>query len=103
MLPIVDHGVDTEDEEDLFKGMCCARIRRTIWRLTEDPDSSGGAKVLVIMSSLFLLTSIIMLILSTVPEFQVINVADVCNVCFDWMNVYILQELTTVTLEYKVI
>ena len=29
------------------------------------------AKVLVIVSSLFLVTSIIMLILSTVPEFQV--------------------------------
>ena len=51
--------------------MCCAKLRRTIWRLTEDPDSSSAAKVLVIVSSLFLLTSIIMLILSTVPEFQV--------------------------------
>ena len=86
LLPIVDHGIDMEDEvrecfpvvkvtlhlqEDPFKGMCCARLRNCIWKLTEDPDSSTAAKVLVCVSSLFLLTSIIMLILSTVPEFQV--------------------------------
>jgi len=70
LLPIVDHGIDMEDEEDPFKGMCCARLRNCIWKLTEDPDSSTAAKVLVCVSSLFLLTSIIMLILSTVPEFQ---------------------------------
>ena len=58
-------------QEDPFKGMCCARLRNCIWKLTEDPDSSTAAKVLVCVSSLFLLTSIIMLILSTVPEFQV--------------------------------
>ena len=51
--------------------MCCAQLRTQLWRLTEDPDSSRAAKVLVIVSSLFLVTSIIMLILSTVPEFQV--------------------------------
>ena len=67
--------------------MCCAQLRTRLWRLTEDPDSSRAAKVrsctvlyctvlycakvLVIVSSLFLVTSIIMLILSTVPEFQV--------------------------------
>ena len=100
----MDHGVDTEEDEDQFKvgpqwrssrltvyrqGMCCAQLRTQLWRLTEDPDSSRAAKVrsctvlyynftvlycakvLVIVSSLFLVTSIIMLILSTVPEFQV--------------------------------
>ena len=65
--------------------MCCAKLRNVIWKLFEDPNSSSAAKVitgyyqlfltvmqvLVIVSSLFLLASIIMLILSTVPEFQV--------------------------------
>jgi len=70
LLPIVDHGVDNEDQINPFDGMCCAKLRSVIWKLFEDPNSSSAAKVLVIVSSLFLLASIIMLILSTVPEFQ---------------------------------
>ena len=61
-------------------------MRRTIWLLFEDADSSkpamvklGGKgnvlnrkilKILMSLSSLFLLTSVFMLILSTVPGFQ---------------------------------
>ena len=70
--------------------MCCAKLRDILWKLFEEPNSSTAAKVtenesllefhsskivqvLVIVSSLFLLASIIMLILSTVPEFQVLH------------------------------
>jgi len=70
LLPLVDQGADNEDEINPFDGMCCAKLRNVIWKLFEDPNSSSAAKVLVIVSSLFLLASIIMLILSTVPEFQ---------------------------------
>jgi len=70
LLPLVDQGADHEDEINPFDGMCCAKLRNVIWKLFEDPNSSSAAKVLVIVSSLFLLASIIMLILSTVPEFQ---------------------------------
>jgi len=56
--------------------MCCANLRNVIWKLFEDPNSSKAAKVLVIVSSLFLLASIIMLILSTVPEFQEFTSSD---------------------------
>jgi len=55
---------------DHFDGLCCARLRNVIWKLFEDPNSSSAARVLVIVSSLFLLSSIIMLILSTIPTFQ---------------------------------
>ena len=75
---------------DHFDGLCCARLRSVIWTLFEDPNSSSAARVgtwtislntsslfdqvLVIVSSLFLLSSIIMLILSTIPTFQVNNI-----------------------------
>ena len=84
---------DSISQVDYFDGMCCANLRNVIWRLFEDPNSSKAARVkifslsidgcffskdlrqswqvLVIVSSLFLFTSIIMLILSTLPEFQV--------------------------------
>merc|ERR1719483_868637 len=58
------------DQENQFEGMCCAKLRNVIWKLFEDPSSSKAARILVIVSSMFLLASIIMLILSTVPEFQ---------------------------------
>jgi len=70
LLPIVDHGVDQEEEVDPFEGMCCPKLRNVVWKLFEDPGSSKAARILVIVSSLFLLASILMLILSTVPEFQ---------------------------------
>jgi len=70
LLPIVDHGVDQDEHDNPFEGMCCPKFRNTIWQMFEDPNSSKAAKVLVIVSSFFLLASIIMLILSTVPEFQ---------------------------------
>ena len=90
LLPIVDHGVDNDEEENPFDGLYCARVRQQIWNCFENPHSSKAAKVrhcfeiicplnmcktsskvLVIVSSLFLLASICMLILSTIPEFQV--------------------------------
>ena len=113
LLPIVDHGVDQDDDVSLlnnggtnsirleiyfkrilfcqvnqFEKMRFPEMRRFIWKLFEEPDSSTAAKVahyivtwktkttcqlkvLVILSSIFLLSSILMLILSTVPEFQV--------------------------------
>ena len=68
-------------------------MRNVVWKLFEDPNSSKAARVclliqtirveefgkkqhffvqvLVKVSSLFLVASIVMLILSTVPEFQV--------------------------------
>ena len=61
LLPVVDHGVDKDDEvciisctnitnfsilqKDLFDGLCGARIRSVIWTLFEDPNSSSAARV----------------------------------------------------------
>jgi len=70
LLPIMEHENDQENQINQFEGMCCAKLRNVIWKLFEDPSSSKAAKVLVMVSSMFLLASIIMLILSTVPEFQ---------------------------------
>ena len=83
---------------DHFEGMCCPKARNFIWKLFEEPDSSTGARVnkiikqhkkftlslqvLVIVSSLFLLASILMLILSTMPEFQVFPLTEIKRFLF---------------------
>jgi len=70
LLPIVNHGIDTEDEINYFEGKRFGNLRFCLWKLFEDPDSSTPAKVLAIVDSVFLITSIFMLILSTIPQFQ---------------------------------
>ena len=41
-----------EQENDEFKGMCCAEKRRKIWNLMEKPNSSKAAKVPLIYTVL---------------------------------------------------
>ena len=74
--------MDNDEQIDHFHGLCCARLRSVIWTLFEDPNSSSAARVLVIVSSLFLLSSIIMLILSTIPTFQVANISKTSHEIF---------------------
>ena len=62
-----------DEEPDQFDGMFAARLRSRIWNTFEDPNSSPTAKGLVIFTSVFLMSSICMLILSTLPEFQETN------------------------------
>ena len=45
LLPLMDQGVDQEDEVNPFQGMCCSKLRNFIWKLFEDPNSSTAAKV----------------------------------------------------------
>ena len=45
LLPIVDHGIDGDEEENMFDGLYCARIRQQIWNMFENPNSSKAAKV----------------------------------------------------------
>ena len=45
LLPIVDHGVDNDEEENPFDGLYCARVRQQIWNCFENPHSSKAAKV----------------------------------------------------------
>jgi len=70
LLPIVNHGIDGEDEIDNFEGKRFGNVRSCLWKFFEDPDSSSPAKILAIVDTIFLITSIFMLILSTIPQFQ---------------------------------
>ncbi|XP_066492526.1 potassium voltage-gated channel subfamily V member 2-like [Tiliqua scincoides] len=58
------------EREEHFEGKCLGEFRKMIWNLIENPYSSIPAKIIAIMSSIFVLISIVGMTLSTVEEMQ---------------------------------
>ncbi|XP_069505812.1 potassium voltage-gated channel subfamily V member 2-like [Ambystoma mexicanum] len=56
------------DQEEHFEGQWLGEFRKKIWNLMENPFSSVPAKILAVMSSIFVLLSIVAMCLSTVEE-----------------------------------
>lgn len=59
------------ERPNLFKNLCCGRLRRTAWDLLEEPGSSTYANGFAILSVFFVCVSIIGLVAGSVPELQV--------------------------------
>ncbi|XP_042333752.1 potassium voltage-gated channel subfamily V member 2-like [Sceloporus undulatus] len=58
------------EREEHFEGKFLGGFRKAVWNLIENPYSSIPAKVIAIMSSIFVLISIVGMTLSTVEEMQ---------------------------------
>ncbi|XP_065603436.1 potassium voltage-gated channel subfamily V member 2-like [Cyrtonyx montezumae] len=58
------------DSAQQFEGKCLGKFRRAIWNLIENPYSSVPAKIIAVMSSFFVLISIVGMTLSTVEEMK---------------------------------
>lgn len=92
-----------EDKEpDKFAGIFLGDCRRTAWELLEEPHSSLFAKIFMAISALFVITSVILLILGSMTEFQdaegepITPLVHAEYVCVAWFTLeYIVKLLIT--------
>ncbi|XP_028906986.1 CD320 antigen [Ornithorhynchus anatinus] len=95
--------LEAPEREAHFDGQCLGGCRRAIWNLMENPYSSVPAKMVAVLSSVFVLLSIVGMTLSTVEELQyrvgkagMELLETVCAIFFSWEYSLRLVSCTSV-------
>jgi len=68
LLP--SYGIQDDDLEEEFGSHYYSRVQKQLWNLFENPHDSCAAKVVAVVSCMFVVVSTLCLIFSTLPKFQ---------------------------------
>ncbi|XP_023324508.1 uncharacterized protein LOC111698406 [Eurytemora carolleeae] len=63
-------GLPGDDQDEEFGNGLFSSSQRRLWNLFENPHHSGAAKIVAVVSCLFVVVSTLCLIFSTLPKFQ---------------------------------
>lgn len=92
-----------KEEPDVFEDTRCGRYQEFLWNLLEKPDTSLAAKIVSIISILFIMVSTVAMTLNTVPSIadrdengnpiDNANLAMIEAVCITWFTIEYLLRL----------
>ncbi|CAL4069307.1 unnamed protein product, partial [Meganyctiphanes norvegica] len=94
------------EEEDFGDGRC-APYQKFLWDLLEKPQTSLGARVLAVISVIFIVMSTLALVLNTVPSFQGPEQGDneklamVEAICITWFTLEYLMRFSASPNKWK--
>ncbi|KAG7513767.1 potassium voltage-gated channel subfamily V member 2-like [Solea senegalensis] len=94
--------IQVKYNDETFKDMMFGDVRKTLWNIVENPYSSAVAKVVGVLSNLFVLLSIMAMTLDSVEELQIYTVngktyaqwVEIITIVFFTVE-YLLRLLTT--------
>ncbi|XP_068176510.1 potassium voltage-gated channel subfamily V member 2-like [Antennarius striatus] len=84
--------IEVKYNDECFKDMVFGNIRKSLWNIVENPYSSTLAKAFSVVSSLFVLFSIVAMTLNTVEELQKYKIHDRPHM--EWVEIFTIVFFT---------
>ncbi len=84
--------IEVKYDDECFKDMIFGNMRKTLWKIVEDPYSSILAKAFSVLSNLLVLFSIVAMALNTVQELQIYRIYNRTHM--EWVEIVTIVFFT---------